>query len=207
MVLQVRGPRAQQFVDLLTEFSGLTLLLGNDQVQVSANGLINPFESETLQSLVFEIIRSQNIVEINAFGGEPAGLADSADSFFALPAFQRPRRTVFVMSLETRRRLSATYARAVMGHILREYFSASRPPGQQPGLAFVNFHVTAIQTEAEIVRDLTGREIWQRGMRNFRAWEHSFGTTNVRSYGPDLKFQLVFNGGNLVRIIEPQGLH
>jgi len=207
MVLQVRGPRAQQFVDLLAEFSGLTLQLVNDNVQIAANGLINPFESETLQNLVYEIIRSPNVVEINAFGGQPAGLADSADNFDAQPAFQRPRRTVYVRSLETRKRLSPTYARAVMGHVLREYFNASRPPGQQPGRAFAVYHVPAIETEAEIVRDLTGRGIWQQGMRNFRPWEHTYGNTNVRSYGPELKFQLVFNGGGeLVRIIEPQGI-
>jgi hypothetical protein len=206
MTLQVRGPRAQVFVDLLAEFSGLTLLLVNDNVQVSANGLINPFESETLRRLVFEVIRSPNLVEINAFGGQPAGLADSADFFFAQSGVQRPRRSVYVRSLQTRRRLSPTYARAVMGHILREYFGASRPPGQNPGRAFLHFHIPGIQTEAEIVRDLTGREIWAPGMRSVRPWESRFGNTNVRSYGPDLKFQLVFRGGRLVRIIEPQGL-
>jgi hypothetical protein len=206
MVLQVRGPRARRFVDLLAEFSGLTLQLVNDNVQVAANGLINPFESETLQNLVFEIIRSPNLVEVNAFGGRPAGLADSADSFFALPAVQRPRRTVFVQGLESRRRLSPIYARAVMGHILREYFNASRPPGQPPGRAFAHFHVPAIQTEAEIARDLTGRELWRPGLRSVRPWEATFDNINVRSYGPDLKFQLVFRDGNLVRIIEPAGL-
>ena len=91
MTLQVYGPRARQFVDLLTEYSGLTLVLGgNDTVSVSANGLINPFESETLQTLTSNIIQSVNLVRIAAFSSAPVQ-GFFADWFAANPGLHRPR--------------------------------------------------------------------------------------------------------------------
>jgi len=204
MTLQVYGPRARQFVTLLTEYSGLTLLLGgNETVTVSANGLINPFESETLQSLTWNVIRSPNLVRIAAFSSAPVR-GFFADWFHANPGVHRPRRSVFVSDITRVAGMSAILARAVMGHILQEYFGAARPPGQQPGRAFSHYHVPAIRTEAQIAGDLTGRPIWTG---NQRPWEGSFGRTNVRSYGPNLKFQLVLGGlGRLVRVIEPDGI-
>ena len=49
MTLQVYGPWAQQFVDLLAKFTGLRLVLNGEAVTVSPDTLLNPFESETLQ--------------------------------------------------------------------------------------------------------------------------------------------------------------
>jgi hypothetical protein len=203
VTLQVYGPRAQQFVDLLSECCGLTLVLTGDVVTVSRDTLINPFESETLQSLVGEIIDSPNLVRIAAFSSAPvAGFY--GDWFHANPGVQRPRRSVFVSDLQRVAGMSTILVRAVMGHILREYFGAARPPGHQPGQAFSHYHVPAIETEARVASDLTGRPIWTG---RARPWEHTYGTINVRSYGPSLKFQLVMNGtGSLVRVIQPTGI-
>jgi len=204
MVFRVLGPRAQQFVDHLSRYCGLTLVLANNTVTVSRDTLINPAESETLQNLVYEIIGSPNVVEIAAFGGRPAGMGFTLDRFFANPGFQRPRRSVYVADFDDMENLSPTMARGGMGHVLREYFGAARPPGQNPGLAFALYHVPAIRTEAEIVSDLTGRPIWTG---NNRPWEQTVGNTMVRSYGPGLRFQLVFSpGGELTRIIAPPGI-
>lgn len=204
MTLQVYGPRAQQFVGLLAEYSGLSLQLGgNETVTVSANGLIDPFESETLQTLTWDTMRSPNVVRIAAFSSAPIR-GFFADWFHANPGVRRPRRSVFVDDITRVAGMSPILARAVMGHILREYFGAARPPGERPGRAFSHFHIPAIRTEAQIASDLTRRPIWTG---NRRPWESSFGRTNVRSYGPNLKFQLVLGGlGRLVRVIEPDGI-
>jgi hypothetical protein len=177
----------------------LSLVLTGEAVSINPDGLINPFESETLQDLVSDILRSPNDVEVVAFGGVPA-VGFFVDAFFANPAFQRPRRSVYVADLEDIERMSATLARALMGHVLREYFGASRPPGQQPGNAFANYHVPAILTEAQIAGDLLNRPVWTG---HTRPWEAMFGNINVRSYGPTMKFQLFFNGGRLQAVREP----
>jgi hypothetical protein len=198
-VLQVRGPRAQQFVDLLSEYSGWTLVLVNQTVTFSTSGLINPFESQTLQDLVGEILRSPNVVEIVAQGGKPtAGFF--FDAFFSSPVPQGPRGSVFVDDILKVQDLSPVLARVLMGHVLREYFLASHPPGQAPSRPFFQFHVSAIQTEAQIASDLMGRPVWTG---NRRAWEAMSGTINVRSYGPNMKFQLFFTAGHLRAVKGP----
>ncbi|MGH6930382.1 MAG: hypothetical protein ACREEV_18840 [Dongiaceae bacterium] len=217
MAFRISGPRAREFIHLLAECCGLSLVAVREvdnpgdardvwSVAFSPNGLINPFESGTLQTLVGDIMRSPNVVEINAFSSAPiAGWF--GDWFAANPGVRRPRRTVYVSDLERARDLSPTWVRIGMGHILAEYFGAARPPGQAPGRAFSHFHVPAIRVEAEIASDLTGRRTWEPGDGTARPWEHTYGNINVRSYGPELKYQLVFNGtGNLRNIIEPAGL-
>ena len=47
MTLQVYGPWAQQFVDLLTEFTGLRLTLNGETITVSPEELRKPVESVT----------------------------------------------------------------------------------------------------------------------------------------------------------------
>ena len=202
MTLQVYGPWAQQFVDLLAKFTGLRLVLNGEAVTVSPDTLLNPFESQTLQDLVFDIVASPNLVRIAAFSTAPRP-GFFGDWFRAHPADHRPRRTVFVGDLQRADELSSICARGLMGHILREYFGAARPLGQEPGRAFDNYHVPAIHTEAEIVSELTGRPIWTGSTR---PWEHTYGKINVRSYGPALKYQLVLGAQGLARIIEPAGL-
>jgi hypothetical protein len=203
MTLQVYGPRTQQFVDLLSQFTGLRLTLTGETVAVSHDTLLNPFESETLQNLVFNIVSSPNVVRIATFSTAPvAGFF--GDWFHANPGVQRPRRSVFVDDIAQAAQQSPIMGRAIMGHILQEYFGAARPAGQAPGAAFANYHVPAIHTEAQVASDLTGRPIWTGATR---PWEHTYGNINVRSYGPGLKFQLVMNAaGNLARVIQPQGL-
>jgi len=203
MTLQVYGPRATQFVDLLAEFTGLRLALTGEAVTVSPDTLLNPFESETLLDLVFNIVRNPNVVRIAAFSSAPvAGFF--GDWFFPNPAVHRPRRSVFVSDVARAAGMSPILGRAIMGHILQEYFGAARPPGHHPGTAFSHYHVPAIHTEAQVASDLTGRPIWTGAIR---PWEHTYGNINVRSYGPGLKFQLVMAAtGGLVRVIEPEGI-
>src|SRR5437762_8301593 len=140
MAMQVTGPRAGVFVDTLSDFCGETLVLNAATVAVDPNTLLDPFESETLRDLVDEIIASPNLVEIHAFGGRPS-TAFFVDSFFSNPGVQRPRRSVYMNDILEIAQKSTTLARAAMGHILREYYGASRPPGQAPGNAFAVYHV------------------------------------------------------------------
>jgi len=200
-VLQVRGPKAQQFVDLLSAYSGWTLVLVNATVTFSTSGLINPFESQTLQDLVGEILRSPNVVEVVASGSKPNPAAGFFfDAFFANPMLPGPRGSVYVDDILKVQNLSPVLARVLMGHVLREYFLASYPPGQAPGRAFFQFHVSAIETEAQIASDLMGRPVWTG---NRRAWEGMSGTINVRSYGPNMRFQLYFTAGDLRAVKGP----
>jgi hypothetical protein len=203
MTLQVYGPRAQEFVDLLAQFTGLRLVLTGEVVTVSPDTLLNPYESETLQDLVFDIVDAPTVVRIAAFSTTPIGIF-SGDWFFPNPGLNYPRRSVFVSDVARAAGMSPILGRSIMGHILREYFGAARPPGQTPGAAFANYHVPAILTEAQIASDLTGRPIWAG---TTRPWEHTYGTINVRSYGPGLKFQLVMSAaGELTRVIQPTGI-
>ena len=203
MTLQVYGPRAQEFVDLLAQFTGLRLVRTGEAVTVSPDTLLNPDESETLQDLVFDIVSSPSFVRIAAFSTTPGG-GFSGDWFFPNPGINYPRRSVFVSDVALAASMSRVLGRAIMGHILREYFGASRLPGQQPGTDFANYHVPAIGTEAQVASDLTGHPIWTG---TTRPWEHTYGNINVRSYGPGLKFQLVTSAtGQLVRVIQPPGI-
>lgn len=203
MTFQVYGPRAQQFVDLLSQFTGLRLTRTGETVEVSRDTLLNPYESETLQDLVFEIVGSPRVLRLAAFSTAPIN-GFFGDWFHANPGLHRPQRSVFVEDIARAAQFSAIMGRTIMGHILQEYFGAARPPGQQAGAAFAHYHVPAIHTEAQIASDLTGRPIWTGATR---PWEHTYGNINVRSYGPGLKFQLVMGtGGGLARVIEPQGI-
>lgn len=199
MTLNVRGPRAREFVDKLSEYCGLTLLLTGQAVTFSPMGLIDPFESRTLRNLVWDILRSPNVVQVVAFGGnrDPAA-GFFFDNFHAVPGYQVPRRSVFVGDILAVERHSTVLARAFMGHVLQEYFGAARPPGQRPGSAFAVYHVPAILTEARIASDLLGRPIWTGSVR---PWEATYGNINVRSYGPGMKFQLVFTGSGYLRTV------
>jgi hypothetical protein len=203
MTLQVYGPRAQEVVDLLAQFTGLRLVRTDEAVTVSPDTLLNPFESETLQNLVFDIVSAPRVVRIAAFSTTPGGFF-SGDWFFPNPGLHYPRRSVFVSDVARAAGMSPILGRAIMGHILREYFGAARLPGQLPGAGYANYHVPAILTEAQIARDLTGHPIWNG---TARPWEHTYGNINVRSYGPGLKFQLVMSAaGELMRVIQPAGV-
>jgi hypothetical protein len=116
------------------------------------------FESQTLQDLGSEILHSPNDVEVVAFGSVPA-VGFFVDAFFANPAFHRPRRSVYVADLEAVQRMSPTLARALMGHVPREDFGASRLPGERPGSAYSHYHIPAILTEAQIAGDLLSRPV------------------------------------------------
>ena len=91
-----------------------------------------------------------------------------------------------------------------MAHILREYLNAARPAGTAAGKALAHYHVAAIDTEAKVVGELTGRQIWTG---KHRPWEKMFGHVNVRSYGPNLKYHLHFDTNfNVTSVQGPPGL-
>jgi hypothetical protein len=203
MSFQIRGPRAAKFVELLGKYSGLSLMLKGDALLRNPDGLINPnasLESDILRDLVLQIIKSPNVVEINAFGGIPSA-GFFVDSFDGDPSIQLPRRSVFTADLIDLERLKPVLARAMMGHVLREYFGAARPPGQTPGRAMDVYHVPAIRTEAEIASELTGLPIFGPGTR---PWEKALGVLSVRVYGPNFRYQLVSDtDGTLSFVIGP----
>jgi hypothetical protein len=219
VTLQVKGPRAQEFVELLSTYSGLPLLLVADTVSVATSAPISPYESATLRKLVFDCIRSDRLVEVNAFGGWPAGIKRQVvDHFHAQPGLRRPRRSVYLKGFEELEKWSPVLAKATMGHILQEYLGAARPAGTQPGRAFDHYHVPAIAAEAQIAADLTGRRIWTSNDATKRPWEKSKDSwegglgvgdeiDNVRSFGPDLIFHEIWSGdGKLKKVILPKGL-
>lgn len=203
LTLRVRGPRAYEFWKLLKDFSGAPLIMaGGGEIRWSMDGTIDPFESKTLQMLISDIIKSANVVQITAFGGHQES-GTWGDSFFGNPGL-RPRRSVFVEDFREVEKSSSVGARILVAHVLKEYLAGARPAGTTPGRAFSNYHADALRTEAEIARDLTGRAIWAGG---HRPWEHTFGNTNVRSYGPSLKFQFTFDSAwNVRNVKEPPGL-
>jgi hypothetical protein len=59
MTLQVVGPRALELVNMMSEFSGMSLYSTGDDVHVSTDGLIDPFESRTLQTLIKDCIKTE----------------------------------------------------------------------------------------------------------------------------------------------------
>ena len=219
MTLQVKGPRAQAFVALLSTYSGLPLLLAAGTVSVATAAPINPYESATLQKLVIDCIRSDKLVEVNAFGGWPADIKQQVvDHFKPQPGLQRPRRSVYLKGFEELEKWSPVLARATMGHILQEYLGAARPPGQAPGQAFKHYHGFAVAAEAQIAAELTGRRVWNNGDKTKHPWETSKDSweggigvgdeiDNIRSFGPELIFHEIWSGdGKLKRVILPKGL-
>ena len=92
------------------------------------------------------------------------------DAFFANPGFQRPRRSVYVADRGEIERRSPILARAMMGHVLREYFGASRLSGEQPSNAFADDHVEAIRTS---VRSRPCPFVISSSMRPSRTWSRT----------------------------------
>jgi hypothetical protein len=115
MTLQVYGPRAQEFVDLLAQFTGLRLVRTGEVVTVSRDTLLNPYESETLQDLVFDIVSGPAVVRIAAFSTTP-GVGFSGDWFFPNPGLNYPRRSIFVSDVALAAGMSPILGRAIMGH-------------------------------------------------------------------------------------------
>ena len=54
-----------------------------------------------------------------------------------------------------------------MGYVLREYFGASRLPGEQPSNAFADYHVEAIRTS---VRSRSCSFVISSSIRPSRTW-------------------------------------
>jgi hypothetical protein len=199
MPFKVRGPRASEFVELLSRYCGLSLTLAGENVNENLDGLINPSVSKTLRDLVWEILRSPNVVEIVAFGGNRDPSAGFwVDNFRSAPAHRVPRRSVFLGDFEILQKLSPDFARAMMGHVLREYFGAARPPGVQASQVFLENHIAALRTEAQIMGDLRGLSIWTG---TIRPCEADYGNINVRSYGPAMRIQVFFNASGFVTAV------
>jgi len=198
MSLRVRGPRAQQFVELLSRYCGLSLRLVGESVSKNPDGLINPNVSDTLQDLVEEVLYSPNLVEIVAFGGNREPAVFWLDSYDGSPAFQLPARSVFVGDFNILETFLPDFARAMMGHVLREYLGAARPPGTPASRMFDDYHDAAMRTEAQVMGDLRGLPIWTG---NVRPWEANYGNINVRSYGPGMKIQMFLDADGSIAAV------
>lgn len=179
-MLTVIGPRADRFIELLERHSGLHLNFIGQLVQVDRTLPGNPFCSQTLQAVVQDLIGDVAQVEITARGDIGPGFIDAFD---APAALQVRSRTVFVRDLETLERLAPELAAAMMAHFLAEYFhAASRGTPRQ----FANAHVAGLIAEAQVIRDLTGRPIFEG---NQRPWDSEIDRANggvvlERRYGP-----------------------
>jgi hypothetical protein len=215
MTLKILGPRAHELVKVLSDFSGLPLKMAGDEVSFARDGIIDPFESKTLQELIGESIHAKDVVTITAFGGDRSAVVGGhtrnitwGDSFRPSAAFHVPRRSVFVEDFRQINQLCPLAARILIGHVLKEYLGAARPAGVAPGKAYKNYHEPAIVTEAQIAHDLTGRVTWSG---SHKPWEQSIhltdGSINVRSYGPSLKFQFHFDKSHSLKSVKaPAGL-
>lgn len=179
-MLTVAGPRAGRLIELLGRHSGL-MLQNRDRVQVDATLPSNPYCSQTLQTLVQNIITDPAIVRVTARDDVPGGFVDS---FFSNSARQIPSRTVFVRDLDTLEILAPELAAALIAHFLAEYFYAA---SQRTPRQLANAHVAGLVAEARVIRDLTGRPIFEGGQR---PWDPPPSVTSSgrviaeRRYGP-----------------------
>ena len=215
MTLKITGPRAHELVKVLSDFSGLPLSMTGDEVSFARGGIIDPFESKTLQGLIGESNNTKNVVAITAFGGDRSVTVSGhrinftwGDHFRPSAAHHIPRRSVFVEDFRQINQFSPLAARILIGHVLKEYLGAARPEGVAPGKAYKNYHEPAIVTEAQIAHDLSGRVTWSG---SHKPWEQSVhltdGYINIRSYGPSLKFQFHFDKTNSLKSVKaPFGL-
>jgi hypothetical protein len=179
-MLTVAGPRAERFIELLGRHSGL-VLQNRDRVRVDTTLLGNPYCSQTLQTLVQNIIAADPAtVHVTARGDVPGGVVDS---FFSAPAVQIRSRTVFVRDLDAIEILAPELAAALIAHFLAEYFYAA---SQGTPRQFADAHVAGLVAEARVIRDLTGRPIFEGDQR---PWDRTLATAGGRSiaerrYGP-----------------------
>ncbi len=179
-MLTVVGPRANRLIELLEIHSGLQLNVVGQEVRVDRTLPGNPYCSQTLQALLQNLIGNGSQVQITARGDIGQGFIDAFD---APAALQVRSRTVFVRDLETLERLAPELAAAMMAHFLAEYFHAA---ARGTPLQFANAHVAGLIAEARVVRDLTGRPIFEG---NQRPWDRPVGRANggvvlERRYGP-----------------------
>src|SRR5205823_5657845 len=120
---------------------------------------------------------SPNVVEIVAFGGNrDPSVGFWIDNFSAVPAFQVPRRSVFVGDFNILEKLSPDFAKAMMGHVLREYFGASRPPGIAPSQMYAdkpNTDTGGRGSDEESSSEVSVASLQARGAMSRRAGQRS----------------------------------
>lgn len=198
MGLRIRGPLAGQFVEILSEFCGYELD-ADDQGNISiGDGLINPFVSDTLRNLVVDMIQQAADVVVTARGDVNGGVIDS---FFRIGGNRRvPPRTVFVNDIVTLRRLDPQFCAAMIAHFLAEYSHAAQ---RNTPRQFADAHNAGLQAEAAVIRDLTGRPMFQG---NARAWGRTTALGNgrlraVRRYGPGNSYTMLLGPGPVFPIL------
>jgi hypothetical protein len=103
VVIKVDGPRAQELADTMTKEGGLAVVVDGDGHLMRAIGPPSSRVSQTLHNLLNEVINSNKVVTVNAFGHPPSRLL-LGDSFFgghfpADPKMNRPHRSVFVSDM------------------------------------------------------------------------------------------------------------
>jgi hypothetical protein len=211
MTLKVVGPRAFELVKLMSEFSGLPLELKGGHVDFSADGLMAPFESETLKTLIKDCMKSHNSIRITAFGGHPDTTSITSnhlnpwgDSFNGWAPIHLPDRSVYVHDLKEVAKASPSAGRILLGHILKEYLGGSLPPGMGHSHNYRPVHLAAIPTEAKIAHDLTRRPIWSGGSApSERTVTTMSGLVNIRSYGPSLTYEFHFDASLTFKSVKP----
>jgi hypothetical protein len=211
MPLKVVGPRAFELVKMMSEFSGLPLELKGGHVEFSTDGLMAPFESGTLQTLIKDCVKTHNSLRITAFGGHVNTTSITSshqnpwlDSFLGAHSVHVPDRSVYVHDLREIAKDSPVAGRIMLGHILKEYLGGSLPPGMGHSRNMTPFHNAAILTEAKIAHDLTRRPIYSgTSAPSERMVTTTSGLVNIRSYGPSLTFEYHFDATKTLRFVKP----
>ena len=198
---EATGPRAQEFVDMVSRYSGLSLQLDKDTGKITENpdGLINPNASPTLQNLVESVINDPDkVVRITAMGKSSPNAF--IDTFFRNDG-ENPARTVQMLDFRETEKVSPTLAKAFFGHVLAEYYGAARPRGQAQITELTPenkklqnpFHKLGKQVEAQIASELTGKPLGPSKTLKDRFRDNRYSG----SYGPELKFVYRFQPGTM----------
>jgi hypothetical protein len=208
----LEGPAADQYVAILRQHSGVPLTLsarpvavdpslpdrrGGRLVEIGASAVPdNPYCSRTLQELIREIASpGGRHVHVRAVMDGPNVFIDAFSGGGLAP------RTVSVADLVALGRSRAPeMAAAMIAHPLAEYLHAAGSRRLMP--QFANAHVAGLIVEARVVRDLTGRAIFE-GSR--RPWEEGVvmgngGNDFRRHYGPRHSYSIVTGPGPAFRI-------
>ncbi|MBI4600495.1 MAG: VCBS repeat-containing protein [Planctomycetes bacterium] len=191
---EAAGPRAREFLDMVSRHSGLDLELDEEgRVTLDPDGLMDPTASPTLQNLVLDAIHSDDkLVRITAFGkaDHPTFFIDTFRGNVGI----NPARSVHMLDFREVEAASPTLAKVFLGHVLAEYLHAARPRGLAPiqtDRAEDRAHKHALRVEAQIASELTGRPLGPSGKREVRPGIDVF----EGSYGSDLRFQIRFHPG------------
>lgn len=209
-MLTLVGPAVDRYVAALSRYSGLPLTVTANPVAVAAThadrrgGRLveiaaspvppNPFCSQTLQELVREVVRADGPnVHIRAVHDAPNLWIDAFDRPDGTPV-----RTVSVLDIDTLALSAAPeLAPAMIAHVLGEYLHAAG--SRRLFFQFRRAHANGLVAEAQVIRDLTGRPIFE-GRRRTRDRGSPESGRFLIMYGPGNHYLILIGPGPGFRI-------